>query len=494
MATTAALCTVVGLSRLPFLTAPVSPDEGGFLVVASQWSPGSALYGNYWVDRPPLLIAAFAVADTLGGPLALRLIGLAAVLVAIGAAASVGWYASGRRALGAVAAAWVVAVFLATPLFGTRIVDGELLASPLVLGGLAALLASYGAVTRMRMIALRGLAGGLAAGAFLVKQNMVDVLVVAVVLGVHALWRRGFREATDVLLPVVAGAVVTTSAVTAGAASRGTPLSGLWEAVVAFRFAAAGVLGFESPRLAGLVHAYVVTGALAVTVAAGLACLGSWRRARLHTAPSAPWGTAAVALIVWELAAAFAGGSYWSHYLIGLVPGVSLLVAVAFRAPGPVSLSMLTACLLYAGVAAVVAWSLQPAPPSTPSDDQEAASYVRDHARSGDSVVVAFGHADIVKDSGLGSPYPYLWALPAFVEDPHLTALDRLLRSPAAPRWFVAGGRLSQWGRPGVLLERTVDHHYDVVLHTQRWAVLRRDEARHERPRVAATGPAVPFD
>ena len=143
-------------------------------------------------DRPPLLIAAFAVADTLGGPLALRLIGLAAVLVAIGAAASVGWYASGRRALGAVAAAWVVAVFLATPLFGTRIVDGELLASPLVLGGLAALLASYGAVTRMRMIALRGLAGGLAAGAFLVKQNMVDVLVVAVVLGVHALWRRGW--------------------------------------------------------------------------------------------------------------------------------------------------------------------------------------------------------------------------------------------------------------------------------------------------------------
>ena len=137
MATTAGLGTLVGLSRLPFLTAPVSPDEGGFLVVGSQWSPGSALYGSYWVDRPPLLIAAFAVADTLGGPFALRLIGLMAVLCAIGAAAAVGWYASGRRAAGAVAASWVVAAFLATPLFGTRIVDGELLASPLVLGGLA---------------------------------------------------------------------------------------------------------------------------------------------------------------------------------------------------------------------------------------------------------------------------------------------------------------------------------------------------------------------
>ena len=476
MATTAALATLVGLSRLPFLTAPVSPDEGGFLVVGSQWGPGSALYGNYWVDRPPLLIAVFAVADSLGGPFALRLIGLVAVLCAIGAAAALGWYASGRRAAGAVAASCVVAAFLATPLFGTRIVDGELLAAPLVLGGLAALLASYGAATRAPMVALRGLAGGLAAGAFLVKQDMVDVLVVAFVLGGHALWRRGLRPAAEVLLPVVAGAVVMSTAVTAVAASRGTPPTGLWAAVVTFRFAAAGLLGYSGPRLTDLVHAYVVTGALALTVVAGLACLGSWSREHLHAPSSAPWGTAAFALIVWEIAAAFAGGSYWSHYLIGLVPGVSLLVAVAFRAPGRVSRSLMATCLVYAGVAAAVAWSVQPAPPTSSSDDEVAASYVRDHARAGDSVVVAFGHADIVKDTGLGSPYPYLWALPAFVEDPHLSALDRLLRSPAAPRWFVAGGRLSQWGPPGVVLQRTVDRHYALALRTQRWEVLRRDQ------------------
>jgi hypothetical protein len=476
VATTAGLGTVVGLSRLPFLTAPVSPDEGGFLVVGSQWSPGSALYGNYWVDRPPLLIAAFAVADSLGGPLALRLIGLAAVLLAIAAAAALGWYASGRRPTGAVASAWVVAALLATPLFGTRIVDGELLASPLVLGGLAALVASYDATPRTRTVALRGLAGGLAASAFLVKQDMVDVLVVACVLGAHTLWRRGLGPAGGFLLPLVGGAVATAGAVTAVAASRGTQLSALWGAVVTFRLAAVGLLGFSGPRLTGLVHAYVVTGALAVTVVAGLACLGTWRRAHLHAPSSAPWGTAALALIAWELAAAFAGGSYWSHYLIGLVPGVSLLVAVAFRAPGPVSLSLLATCLVYAGVCAAVAWTMQPAPPTSPSDDQVAASYVRDHARAGDSVVVAFGHADIVKDTGLGSPYPYLWALPAFVEDPHLTALDRLLRSPAAPRWFVAGGRLSQWGRPGVVLQRTVDRHYSLALTTQRWEVLRRDQ------------------
>ena len=41
---------------MPFLARPLSPDEGGFLLVASQWEPGTSLYGHYWVDRPPLLM------------------------------------------------------------------------------------------------------------------------------------------------------------------------------------------------------------------------------------------------------------------------------------------------------------------------------------------------------------------------------------------------------------------------------------------------------
>src|SRR4029077_9507232 len=56
--------------RLPFVAAPLSPDEGGFLVLARQWhvaGPGGSLYGSYWVDRPPLLVATFQLADALGG-------------------------------------------------------------------------------------------------------------------------------------------------------------------------------------------------------------------------------------------------------------------------------------------------------------------------------------------------------------------------------------------------------------------------------------------
>jgi hypothetical protein len=466
------LAAAAALSRLPFLRSALSPDEGGFLVVGGQWTQGSSLYGNYWVDRPPLLIGVFAGAQALGGVVALRVLGVLAVALAVAAAAMLGWHASGRSRTGAVLAALTCATFLATPSFGTRIVDGELLASPMVLSGLAALVASYGTRQRTRVVVLRVLAGTLGAAAFLVKQDMVDVFVVAVVIALHGAWRRGVRTAAGDLAPVLCGALVTTSAVTIWASSRGTSPAGLWEAVVAFRFAAAGIVGFSGSRLLDLVRAYVLSGALAVTAVAGLS---PRRRPHLPASTSVPWRSAALTLAGWELVAALAGGSYWSHYLVGLVPGIVLLVAASARSPVRLERRGLAVALAYAVAATAVSLSLHPTAARTPTDDQVAASYLRDHARRGDSVVVAFGHADIVEASGLGSTYPYLWTLPAFVADPHLTALDRLLASPAAPHWFVAGGDLSQWGSPGAAVQRTLDRHYSVVFRTTRWVVLRRD-------------------
>jgi hypothetical protein len=73
------------LVRLPLLGAPVTPDEAGFLVIARGWSePGVALYGDYWVDRPPLLLMLFQAAHLTGGLVALRLLG---ALAGVGAGA-----------------------------------------------------------------------------------------------------------------------------------------------------------------------------------------------------------------------------------------------------------------------------------------------------------------------------------------------------------------------------------------------------------------------
>ena len=65
-----AMAVGVCLGWLPFVGRSLSPDEGGLLTVAGQWAPGSSLYGDYWVDRPPLLIGLFALADGLGGVVA----------------------------------------------------------------------------------------------------------------------------------------------------------------------------------------------------------------------------------------------------------------------------------------------------------------------------------------------------------------------------------------------------------------------------------------
>ena len=61
-----------------------SPDEAGFLSVGAQWQPGgTSLYGDYWVDRPPLLITIFRLAAELGGLVPLRLVGCLATLLAV---------------------------------------------------------------------------------------------------------------------------------------------------------------------------------------------------------------------------------------------------------------------------------------------------------------------------------------------------------------------------------------------------------------------------
>ena len=52
-------------------------------------------------------------------------------------------------------------------------------------------------------------------------------------------------------------------------------------------------------------------------------------------------------------------------------------------------------------------------------------------------MVLTFGSADIIESSGLTTPYPYSWSLPARLEDPHLRTLVRVLNGPSAPTWLI---------------------------------------------------------
>ena len=95
--------------------------------------------------------------------------------------------------------------------------------------------------------------------------------------------------------------------------------------------------------------------------------------------------------------------------------------------------------------------------------DQPLAAWLHQHARSGDTLVVAFGHADLHTTTGLPSPYSELWSLPVRVRDPQLTELARVLEGPRRPTWLITGPTLHEWGIQPAAAERAMAQHYRQV-------------------------------
>ena len=232
------------LGRAPFMAWPLSPDEGGLLMVARQWSPGDSVYGDYWVDRPPVLIAIFALADLLGGAWGLRALGALAVLASVLLAGLLGLVVAPRLRTAALLPAATAAILLATPLFGAATVAAEGLGVPLVLAGLVAAVASSRADTPRSALAWGLAAGAAGAAAALTKQNLLDVFVLVLALlltGGSLRGHSGILRVSTALGTALGAAVVVTGAV-AGAGALGTSTGELWTAVVAFRGEATRVL------------------------------------------------------------------------------------------------------------------------------------------------------------------------------------------------------------------------------------------------------------
>jgi hypothetical protein len=441
---------LAGLVWLPFAGRSLSPDEGGLLMLGGQWSAGSSLYGDYFVDRPPLLIAVFSLADQLGGtPWSLRLIGVLAVVATVLLAGTVGRAASVSPVLPALTAA----VLVSTPLFGSTVVNGELLGLPLLVGGCAAVLM---AARSDRWLRWALLAGVLAASGAMVKQSLLDVFVLAAVL---LTMRRRWRA----LGIVGVGALATFAVVVWAASLRGTSPGELWDAVVVFRRQAAAVIADSATdsttsRLNGMLLALLASGAPLL--------LGVLLRRARGSALLWP----ALAVLSWELVVVLAGGSYWLHYLMGLVPGLVLLTAAA---PGVDRLLRAAYVVCAVSTAAALAWVLvQP----IDRPEEPAIAWLDEHARPGDTAVVAFGGANILHDTDLTSPYPDLWSLPVRVHDPDLTALGSLLASPDRPTWLVvAGTSLGTWGVDASGADVLLHEHYEPATTAGSWTIYRSD-------------------
>lgn len=446
------------VARLPALTRPVRADEAGFLLVARSWSPhADSLYGAYWVDRPPPLIAVFGAVDALGGVTTLRLLGAVIAGLTVLLAAAVAGTVSGPRAT--VWTAALVAALLSNPMIDVVAVKGELLALPCVLGSILLTLLAV----RRRAWPLAFAAGVAAALAIGLKQNLATGLVFAGVLLLVG-WRTGAipgRSTAALAVAGAAGAAVPLLATIAWAEAAGVRLSTLWNTVYGFRADAARVIA-DGTTDAPERRAWIL---LAIALGTGLLLVlaGPFARLRELWRDDPPVTAATVAVVLVDVASLAAGGSFWQDYLLPLIPGAALCAALLAGRDGRTGRTMrgLVVAAIVSAVLAMGFWLVWNATGHQEFDEVRTGEAIAGSAQPGDTLVVFGGRADLQRVSGLDSPYPYLWSLPMRTRDPEYADLTALLGSTEAPTWLVEWVDLDAWADAGVPeLRRAIDEHY----------------------------------
>jgi hypothetical protein len=232
---------------------------------------------------------------------------------------------------------------------------------------------------------------------------------------------------------------------------------GVYDAMYPFRVEAGRVMAASNrttanARLWALIVCWCLSGAAVImgVVAQALAS----RRLR----STAVW--ALVAMVLFDVVSIALGGSYWNHYLIQLVVPVAVLSGLLDAGRHPAARTVLTATAVSATIAVGVVLAGNHDTAGTSVGEA-----VRVVAAPTDTIVTTWGHPDVTQASGLSSPYPYLWSLPARTLDPRLAELTTLLASPRAPTWFVTWHDSSTWGfhGSGAAAARVLAEHYNPV-------------------------------
>jgi hypothetical protein len=405
-----AACVVLALAlRAPYVGTALGADEGGIAFIARQWPGGhGSLYGAYWLDRPPLLVGLFRIVAP-GGDAGVRALGAAAAVALVLAVWRLGAEVAGEEA--GRTAALLAALLTGSVAIAAVFTPAELLAAvPSTLSVLCLL--------RRRLFA----AGLLAVTALMIKQSFLDAGVAGLAFLIVSRRPRWWLE-------YAAGAAIPVAVLAAW------NLPGYADALLGFRLQALHTLAGSDLPLAtrlGQLAAPALASGLVVAVGAAMAGLRRLRD-RVHTVTLAAWFAGAAVGVL-------AGGSYWPHYLIELVPVAC--VATAARRPRARALAACVALSLAAAVAGVVVVHEQRPFHST----LEVARYVRTHARPGDTQYVMYARANLLHYAGLSSPYPYEWSLMVRAKPGAIPELRRLLASSRRPTWLVEWQHAGAWG------------------------------------------------
>ena len=314
----AALLATVGL-RLLYLGFPLGIDEGGVAFIAKAWGTGhGSLYGAYWLDRPPLLVALYKLA-VLGGPTGIRVLGIVAALALVAATTVVTRAVAGERAARDRGRAERRAGELDRARVGLHALGAARRRA-----GVASIGCLVAAHRRGQARWLVG-AGLLAVAAALIKQSFLDAGFAGAVFLIASSAARAGRGcgwaaayAAGALIPLAGVAVwlarrprlprrASSTRCSASASTRWT----CWRRRTSRSTSACRACG--SPAWAP---------ACSSCSSIALRGLAALRGDRVLAVTLAAWlGAGAVGVL--------GGGSYWPHYLIELVAPASLLTGAA---------------------------------------------------------------------------------------------------------------------------------------------------------------------
>jgi hypothetical protein len=254
-------------------------------------------------------------------------------------------------------------------------------------------------------------------------------------------WRAAGR-----ILGAAFGAVAGVTAVTMlWAQTTASGVSGLLYAMYGFRSAAGQVVlahSLSAPwaRLDTLFAASLGSGALSLIVLYLASASSRSKRGDPST-------LAIIAMLVVGLAGVAFGASYWVHYLIGLVPVLAMAVGT-FGKSGRLPLRRVSYAVVAFVVGSAAAYSVVAAGSLSSSEvrDDALVQLLTAAGSDHDSVVVTYGHANVIEASGLRPGYRYLWSLPMRTLDPRLTLLTATLSGNQAPEWLVRWDAFDSWG------------------------------------------------
>src|SRR5215208_3070551 len=376
-------------------------------IAAHAHAGGPNLFRFYFIDRPPLLLGIFHLADATGGTPAVRAIGALAATMLVALVALIARELGGARS--AIWAAFIAAILGSSPALLSVFTPAELLAVLPSAASVLLLLIAWRSFDRVRL-GWFALAGFLAIVALLVKQSFGDALVAGLAcLAAGFLFERPRRRSWMAASAAYAGGALTVLlALELWERLYQVPDGAVTYALLDFRIQGLAALSSSAGLLLDkftdrLLLPLVVSGLVLVLLAAvvGVRRLSGRRGIQVTVGVWAATGLAGVLL----------GGGYLPHYLIELIPVAAAMAGLALASASRRVMRLAATGIV---VVAVAMPTLAPSVGTATNPANEAlaiGSYVRNRARPADSIYILYSQPNITYYSGLRTPYPYQWSL-----------------------------------------------------------------------------------